>query len=70
MDVAHCEEGYQLNSRDNLCIPVPGVHLPGLCLGLAALWSLIILGTWCCWDRKRLSSAQVRSQLLTGYCML
>jgi hypothetical protein len=35
--------GYVLNSKDDLCIPVPGVHVPGLFLGVAIAWTTIVL---------------------------
>lgn len=66
----HCNEGFILNDRDNLCIPVPGIHLPGLTWGICLLWTLIIFGSSECLSRQgkeRLTAREFRLQLLIGY---
>lgn len=73
LTIPHCEEGYVLNEKDNMCIPVPEFQYPGIVLLLCFIWTLIIVICGKCLSsmgKETLTSRELQSQLLIGYSLI
>ena len=67
LKIPHCKEGYILNSKLDLCIPLPGFHMPFIFLYAALIWTGLVLNKT---SRENFERETVVSQLLVGYTCL